>query len=67
MDDELKVAPKGFAKDHRDIHLLKLRSFIVEYRFDDTDVTSPDFMDKLMDIVRVSKPLVDLLNDWMGV
>ncbi|TIB81902.1 hypothetical protein E3Q22_00632 [Wallemia mellicola] len=67
MDDELKVAPKGFAKDHQDIDLLKLRSFIGEHRFDDADVTSPDFMDKLMDIVRVSKPLVDLLNDWMGL
>lgn len=28
-EDELKVAPKGVDKDHKDIDLLKLRSFAV--------------------------------------
>lgn len=28
-DDQLKVAPKGVAKDHKDIDLLKLRSIAV--------------------------------------
>lgn len=28
-DDQLKVAPKGVAKDHQDIDLLKLRSIAV--------------------------------------
>lgn len=67
MDDELKVAPKGYAKDHPHIDLLKLRSFIVEHRFNDDEVTSASFLDTLMDLVRISKPLVDLLNDWMDV
>ena len=67
MDDELKIAPKGYPKDHPNINLLKLRSFIVEHRFEDAEVASDGFLDSLMDLVRVSKPLVDLLNEWMGV
>ncbi|TIB36735.1 hypothetical protein E3P84_00796 [Wallemia ichthyophaga] len=67
MDDELKVAPKGCAKDHPHIDLLKLRSFIVERRFSDNQVTSEGFLNTLMESVKISKPLVDLLNDWMGV
>lgn len=31
-EDELKVAPKGVAKDHKDIDILKLRSFAVSVR-----------------------------------
>jgi hypothetical protein len=32
-EDELKVAPKGVDKDHKDIDILKLRSFAVSVRF----------------------------------
>jgi hypothetical protein len=31
-EDELKVAPKGVAKDHKDIDILKLRSFAVSVK-----------------------------------
>ena len=31
-EDELKVAPKGVPKDHKDIDILKLRSFAVSVK-----------------------------------
>ncbi|KAA1474586.1 hypothetical protein DENSPDRAFT_841191 [Dentipellis sp. KUC8613] len=65
MEDELKVAPKGVDKNHKDIDLLKCRSFAVVHRFTDEVVLQPDFMDELMKVVEAAKPLVYCLNDYM--
>ncbi|KAF7366464.1 hypothetical protein MSAN_00903400 [Mycena sanguinolenta] len=66
-EDELKVAPKGVAKDHRDIDLLKCRSFAVSHQFTDTQVLSPDFKTTLAEIAAVATPFVHCLNDMMTV
>ncbi|KAK7453339.1 hypothetical protein VKT23_012018 [Stygiomarasmius scandens] len=65
MEDELKVAPKGVAKDHKDIDLLKCRSFVVMHYFLDSEVTSPDFKEKLVEVAQVMRPFVHCLNDLM--
>ncbi|TFY67472.1 hypothetical protein EVG20_g3932 [Dentipellis fragilis] len=65
MEDELKVAPKGVDKNHKDIDLLKCRSFAVVHRFTDEVVLRPDFMGELMKVVEAAKPLVYCLNDYM--
>ncbi|TFY75950.1 hypothetical protein EWM64_g8063 [Hericium alpestre] len=65
MEDELKVAPKGVDKNHKDIDLLKCRSFAVIHRFADEEVLAPGFMDELRRIVGVARPLVYCLNDYM--
>ncbi|KAF9045027.1 hypothetical protein BJ165DRAFT_1474861 [Panaeolus papilionaceus] len=64
-EDELKVAPKGVDKDHKDIDLLKCRSFAVVHRFTDSEVLEPDFKEKLGQVARVLRPLVHCLNDYM--
>ncbi|KAJ7291041.1 hypothetical protein C8J57DRAFT_1586403 [Mycena rebaudengoi] len=66
-EDELKVAPKGIAKTHDEIDLLKCRSFAVSHRFTDAQVLAPDFKNKLADMVHVVMPLVHCLNDMMTV
>ncbi|KAI0049917.1 hypothetical protein FA95DRAFT_1594211 [Auriscalpium vulgare] len=66
-DDELKVAPKGIDKDHKDIDLLKCRSFVVAHQFRDDEVLQPDFIDTVCDVVRAMRPLVHCLNDYMTV
>ncbi|KAI0027840.1 hypothetical protein K488DRAFT_60325 [Vararia minispora EC-137] len=58
LDDELKVAPKGIDKNHKDIDLLKCRSFAVVHYFSDKDVLKPDFREQIMEVVRVVRPLV---------
>ncbi|THU97551.1 hypothetical protein K435DRAFT_857497 [Dendrothele bispora CBS 962.96] len=65
MEDELKVAPKGVDKDHKDIDLLKCRSFVVIHYFLDSEVTSPDFQEKLIEVAGVMRPFVHCLNDLM--
>lgn len=73
-DDELKTAPKGFAKDHkwvvwrancaeanqniRDIDLLKCRSFVVLHKFTDKEVLDPNFGQTIMEVVKAAKPFV---------
>jgi len=64
-EDELKNAPKGIAKDHRDIDLLKCRSIAVWHSISDEDVLSLDFKEKLIETINVLRPFVHLLNEMM--
>ncbi|KAI0752617.1 hypothetical protein C8Q80DRAFT_1147298 [Daedaleopsis nitida] len=67
MEDELKVAPKGVDKTHKDIDLLKCRSFAVVYRFTDKQVLSPEFKNELAHVATVMRPFVHCLNDLMTI
>ncbi|KAG1764070.1 hypothetical protein EV702DRAFT_1155018 [Suillus placidus] len=66
-DHELKVAPKGVHKNHKDIALLKCRSLAVSCRFKDAQVVTPgsQFMDTLRGIAGMMTPFVHCLNDLM--
>ncbi|KAH9985627.1 hypothetical protein BJV74DRAFT_929710 [Russula compacta] len=66
-DDELKTAPKGFDKDHKDIDLLRCRSFVVLHKFTDQEVLNPNFGQKIMEVVKAAKPLVYCMNDYMSI
>ncbi|ETW77505.1 hypothetical protein HETIRDRAFT_327131 [Heterobasidion irregulare TC 32-1] len=67
MEDELKVSPKGIDKTHKNIDLLKCRSFVVVHKFTDEQVLRADFGQKLAEVFEVAKPLVYCLNDYMTV
>ncbi|KAI0634383.1 hypothetical protein C8Q77DRAFT_1111531 [Trametes polyzona] len=67
FEDELKVAPKGVDKNHKDIDLLKCRSFAVVHKFTDEQVLSPDFKEELARVVGVVRPFVHCLNDLMTI
>lgn len=56
-DDQLKTAPKGFPKDHEYIDLLKYKSYIFSKTFDNKEVTSPDYIEKMVDAFRTVAPL----------
>ncbi|TFK84362.1 hypothetical protein K466DRAFT_527456 [Polyporus arcularius HHB13444] len=67
MEDELKVAPKGVDKTHKDIDLLKCRSFAVVYKFTDKHVLQPEFKEELVNVAKVMRPFVHCLNDLMTI
>ncbi len=67
LEDELKVAPKGVDKEHKDIDLLKCRSFVVVYRFSDSEVLDAEFGARVAGVVEVMMPFVHCLNDLMTV
>jgi len=66
-EDELKTAPKGVDKNHRDIDLLKCRSFAVSQSFSDDQVLSGTFIQELGNVARILRPFVHCLNDMMTV
>ncbi len=61
--DKLKTMPKGYPKDHPGIEYLKLKSFLVMHTFKDEDVLHRNFIKKLVESMRVAKPLNDFLNE----
>ncbi|ORX52314.1 hypothetical protein DM01DRAFT_1336697, partial [Hesseltinella vesiculosa] len=63
--DMLKVAPKGYEKDHPEITLLRYNSLCVSKRFTDEQVVSQGFLDDLLDVAEAFLPFVTILNAWM--
>lgn len=59
--EKLKVPPRGFAKDHPYIELIKMKSFLAEKSFPDKQVVSPDFFEVVTGAFRAMKPLNDYL------
>lgn len=64
-EDELKTAPKGIDKHHKDIDLLKCRSLAVSRTFTDEQVLNSDFIEQLKSVVRILRPFVYCLNDMI--
>jgi len=59
--DKLKTMPKGYAKDHPHIDLLKNKSFVVSHNFKDSEVIDKNFSKKVVEACKLIKPLNDYL------
>lgn len=59
----LKTAPRGYAKDHPNIELLRFKHFIVEKSITDKELLSNDIAEKLAELAIAGQPL----NDWLNV
>ena len=62
QEDKLKTVPQGFPKDFPDADLLKLKHYLVDYRFTDEQVKSPDFLSAMIDVLKCGYPLIRFLN-----
>ena len=61
--DKLKTAPKGYAKDHPHIEILKNKSFVVSHTFTDAEATSKGYVKKIVEAAKVLKPFNDYLAE----
>jgi uncharacterized protein (TIGR02453 family) len=61
--DKVKFMPKGYAKDHPHIDLLRNKSFIVSHSFKDAEVTDKKFLKTVAGICKVAKPLNDFIAE----
>ena len=61
-EDKLKTVPQGFPKDFPDAELLKLKHYLVDYKFDDDFLKSDSFVKKTAEILRCGYPLNRFLN-----
>jgi uncharacterized protein (TIGR02453 family) len=62
--EKLKSAPKGFPRDHPDIELLKMKSYLVSRIISDKEVISDGIFSLIIKACRAMKPLNDFLNDY---
>ena len=62
--EKLKSAPKGFSKDHPNIELLRMKSYLVSRLMSDREIISEGAFDLLIKGARAMKPLNDFLNDY---
>ena len=56
VDNRLKSTPKGFAKDHRHIELLRNKTFAVVHEFSTEEVFMGDFNTKLVNVYKRDAP-----------
>lgn len=61
-EDKLKTCPKGFDKSHKNIDLLRLKSFTVSMKFSDDEVVQDGFLEILGAVIAQMQPFVSLLN-----
>jgi uncharacterized protein (TIGR02453 family) len=62
--EKLKSAPKGFPRDHPDIELLKMKSYLVSRIISDKEIISDGIFSLIIKACRAMKPLNDFLNDY---
>jgi len=60
--EKLKTHPKGYDKDLPLIEYLKMKSFIAVRNFTDKEVTSEDFILKVIELCHAMKPFLDLIQ-----
>jgi uncharacterized protein (TIGR02453 family) len=61
--DKVKTAPKGYAKDHPFLDLLKHRSYVVSHYFTDKEVKDKKFAKHVAEVCKAVKPFNDFLKD----
>jgi uncharacterized protein (TIGR02453 family) len=62
--EKLKTPPRGYAKDHPYIELLKMKSFMVVRMITDKEIISDECYDIVSKAVKLTKPLNEFLNDY---
>ena len=63
VGDELKTAPKGFDKEHPAIDLIRKKQYIFTKKFDDKEVVSADFLNKIDDAFKTIRPYFDYMSE----
>lgn len=65
MGEQLKTAPRGFAKDHPAVDLLRFKSLITWRNLTDEEVLAADLPQRLLVDCRMLKPLCDYVNNTL--
>ena len=57
------TAPRGFAKDHPAIQLLRHKQFIFRHNFTDAELTSPDFLQQVNKTYKAIRPFFNYMSE----
>lgn len=61
--EELKTAPKGFDKEHQDIHLIRKKGYIFTHEFSDKEVISKTFFNDVSSRFKAIRPFFNVMSD----
>ena len=61
--DQLGSAPRGYAKDHPAIDLLRYKQFLFKHEFTDQEVCDPDFLDHVNDVFKKIRPFFNYMSE----
>lgn len=67
QDQKLKMAPKGFSKDHPHLDLLKNKTFAVMHPLSEREILQDDFKEKVLQVYREMLPFRRYLNKTVTV
>jgi uncharacterized protein (TIGR02453 family) len=60
---KLGTAPRGYAKDHPAIDLLRHKQFLFRHEFTDEEVLSPDFLYQVNDTFKKMRPFLNYMSE----
>lgn len=63
IGEQLSSAPRGYAKDHPAIDLLRYKQFILKHEFTDKEVYSPDFVKNVNDTFKKMHPFLNFMSE----
>ena len=63
VGDAVLTAPRGFAKDHPGIQLLRYKQFIRRHHFTDAEVTAPGFLNEVNKTYKAVRPFFDYMSE----
>jgi len=61
--EQVLSAPRGYAKDHPAIDLLRHKQFIFRREFTDEEVLAPNFLHTVSDTFRKMRPFLDFMSE----
>lgn len=61
--EAVKTAPKGYAKDHPQIDLLRFKQHIFTIKYTDDEVYQADFLDRADSALKAVRPFVDYMSE----
>lgn len=63
IGEQLSTAPRGYAKDHPAVDLLRYKQFMLRHQFTDEEVLSPDFLHNANEVFKKMRPFLDLMSE----
>ena len=63
IGDEVKSAPRGFAKDHNAIDLIKKKQYIFTKKYTDREVLEAGFLNEVDTAFKAIRPFFDYMSD----
>lgn len=63
--EAVKTAPKGYAKDHPHIDLLRFKQHIFTINYTDKEICQPDFINRADKALEAVRPFVDYMSELL--